>query len=227
MHCMPLVLALVAVPAPSAPVIGSDEGALAAMSLEPAPPSVHPGAAQASTLRTLDRSLNPEASTGHKDLDLLLDLKDGPGEVARPAAPRLSAAAASAAAAALAVLRAKAAQRPTHPQDEAAGGEATPRPALALQPFEALGTLQGDARAGPSDPALRREWRGQFGDGGVAGAGGRPGGAPDAGHDDDNPLRRILSEVRQFVRDHGVSLLGAVAAVAVLGAALKAYSRRP
>jgi hypothetical protein len=225
-----LVLALVAVAASAAsaaPVIGSDEGASLETSLEALPQSANRRAAPASTLRTLDRSLNPENSTGNKNLDLLLDLKVGPGEEARPAAPRRSAAAASAAAAELAVLRAKAAHRPTTLQDEQAVGEATTRPGLALQPFEALGTLQGDARAGPSDPALRREWSGQFGGGGMAGAGGGPGGASKAGHDDDNPLRRILSEVRQFVREHGLSLFGAVAAVAVLGAALKAYSRRP
>lgn len=222
---MTVVLALAAVAASSAPVLGSEESTSLATPREHVPPSAHLGTAPASALRTLDRSLTPETSTGNKNLDLLLDLKVRPGEAARPAAPRLSAAAASAAAAELAVLRAKAAQKPATTQDEQAAGEVTTRQGLSLQPFEGLGTLHGDVRAGPSDPVQRRGWSGQFGGGAEGAADGGPGRASNA--DDDNPARRFLRDMRQFLREHGLSLLGAVGGLALLGAALKAYSRRP
>ena len=225
---MPLGLALVAATSASAPVLGSQEIALPAKLPEQALPSAYFGLAPASTLRTLDRSLNPASSIGNENVDLLLDLKLGPGEEARPAAPRRSAAAASAAAAELKLLRAKAAQRPAARQDEEPADETTTRPRLSVQPFEGLGTLHGDVRSGESEPGLRRDWSGQFnGGGGGAAAYGGSGGAAKAGPDDDNPLRRLLHEARQFLHEQGFALLGAAGGIAVLGAALKAYSRRP
>lgn len=226
--CVAGALVFVSFASSSAPVLGGEESATPARPPEQAPPSAYLGVAPASSLRTLDRSLNPETSIGNKNFDLLLELKLGPGEGVRPAAPRLSAAAASAAAAELKLLRAKAAQRPATRQDDEPADEAITRPRLPLQSFEGLGTLHGDVRAGESEPVLRREWSGQFNGGGRGDAAyGGSGGAASAGQDVDNPLRRILHEVRQFLLEHGVTLLGAAGVIAVLGAALKAFSRRP
>lgn len=192
-------------------------------------PTVRVGTLPTTTARMLDRSLYPEASTGNKDLDLLLESKGPSGEEPRRAAPR-SAAAASAAAAELAVLRAKAAQPGPTPPDEPIPREQAERgpadrPKLALRIVESLETLQGDARL--SEPVARREWErlagGRGGYGESMRATGSSGGS---GYDDDHPLRRALREVIELLHDNRFWLLGTVGSIAVLGAVLKAYSRR-
>ena len=171
-------------------------------------------------IRSTDRALHPETSTGNKNLDLLLELQDRSGEAARPAAPR-----SAAAAAALADLPARATERP-------AAEPATARPVM--QPFEDMGAPQRDGSPTPQR-AERREWTG-----GPAGGGAGSGyGKSDAyrtddpesdilrrGHSDDNLLRRLPNELIALLRDNRYWLLGALGVAALLGAAHKAYSRR-
>ena len=184
--------------------------------------SARPSTPAATGLRPLDRAVAPEASTGNKNLDLLLEMQGKPGDEARRATPR-SDAAASAAAAALGSLRAKAAD----------GHSAKP----AVQPFEGMMPLAGNGRAA-AQPPERREWIGQpaGGAGGSAGAGGGGGGG---GHDgrrepesagaqlgNDNLIRALPRDVIVFLRDHRYWLLGGLGLLAVLGAAIKSFSRR-
>lgn len=175
-------------------------------------------------IRSTDRALQPETSTGNKNLDLLLELQDQPGEAARPAAPR-SAAAASAAAAALADLRARAAERP-------AADPPAARPVM--QPLEGIGMQERDGPFAPQR-AERREWTGGPAGGGADSAYGK-GDAYRAddresdilrrGYSDDNVFRRLPKELIGFLRDNRYWLLGGLGVVALLGAAIKSYSRR-
>lgn len=185
---------------------------------------VRPLAPAVPGVRSTDRALHPETSTGNKNLDLLLELQDQPGEAARPGAPR-SAAAAAAAAAALADLRARAAERP-------AADPPAARPVM--QPLEGIGTLERDGPA-TQQRAERREWTGGPAGGGAGGAYGKSDAyrADDResailrrGYSDDDLLRRLPKEIIGFLRDNRYWLLGALGVVALLGAALKAYSRR-
>jgi len=212
----------------AAPVLSADEGSdnarAAADAMTPTQQSPLPS-------RTLTRSTGtitvPEASTGNKNLDLLLDLQGRSGEELQRQASPASAAAASAAAAALADLRHRAAQRPAPD-----AGMSKP----VLQPFEDPGPLEGNARS--AQPQERREWTGLpagagggSGFGGSVGAGngdgGRESGASSHGsYDDDNLLRRLPREVLLFLRDNRYWLLGGLVVIGVIGAALKAYSRR-
>lgn len=206
--------------ASAAPVLGSGEA-------DDAPqgtlqPPGRGGATTTPTVRAMDRALTPETSTGNKNLDLLLELQGRPGE--EPRRPAARSAEASAAAAELAALRAKAAQRQSASQDDPARREQAERqqadrPTPPMQPLEGLGVPTIDARAAA---VQRRDWSNQ--PGGDDGAG-RAAGSSGA-YDDDNPLRRLPREVIEFLRENRLWLLGAVGAIAVLGAALKAYSRR-
>ena len=174
-------------------------------------------------LRSTDRSLYPETSTGNKNLDRLLELQGRPGEVPRPVAPR------SAAAAVLADLRAKVAEQPA--QERPAADRVAARPVLL--PFEAMGTPDGQGRLAPP-PTERREWTTQLGGGAGSSdswrdayrTGDRESDAIRGGYSDDNPLRRLVQEVIAFMRQNRYWLLGALGVAAVLGAALKSYSRR-
>lgn len=173
-------------------------------------------------LGSIDRSLHPETSTGNKNLDLLLELQGRAGEERRQEAPR------SAAAAALADLRAKAAERPA--PERPAEHQAAPRPVVL--PFEAIGTPGGQGRLAPT-PTERREWTNQLGDG--AGGtdsrrdpyrtGDRESDAIRGGYSE-SLLRRLPQEAMAFLRENRYWLLGALGVAAVLGAALKSYSRR-
>lgn len=187
-----------------------------------------PRAPTAAGLRSTDQSLHPETSTGNKNLDLLLELQGRLGEEPRHVAPR-SAAAASAAAAALAGLRAVAAERPA--QQRPAADQAATRPVVL--PFEGLGTPDGPGRSAPP-PTERREWTHQLG----GGAGStdrsrdayrtddRESNAIRGAYSDDNRLRRLPQEVIAFLRENRSWLLGALAVAAVLGVAIKSFSRR-
>lgn len=212
----------------AAPVLSTDEGSADA---ETATGAVTPALDAPTQRPALSRSTRaidiPEASTGNKNLDLLLELQGRPGEEAQRQASPASAAAASAAAAALADLRRRAAQRPASDAD-------APKPVL--QPFERMGTLEGDARA--AQPTERREWTGRpagagggvgygGGAGGGYGDGGRESASSRGGYDDDNLLRRLPREVLHFLRDNRYWLLGGLAVIGIIGAALQAYSRRP
>ena len=190
--------------------------------------ATRPRALTAPGLRSTDRSLHPETSTGNKNLDLLLELQGRPGDEPRQLTPR-SAAAASAAAAALADWRAKAAERPA--PERPVGDQAAARPVVL--PFEAIGTPDSHGRPAPP-PTERREWTHQLGGGAGStdsrrdpyGSGDRESDASQRGYSDDHPLRRLPQEVIAFLRDNRYWLLGALAAAAVLGAAIKSYSRR-
>ena len=211
------LLCLLAALPMAAPVTDTDEtGALGSLR-DPMLPGRRQPSAQTSTPRGLDRALGAETSTGNKNLDLLLELQGKPGEELRQAAPR-SAAAASAAASALAALRVKAAERPAQYD-----GKAKPAP----QPFEGMGTLEGEARA--ARPTERRQWSGQLAGGGGGGAGYSDGSrGPGSSRDgyDDNLLRKLSREVIAFLREKRYWLLGALGGLVVIGAGLKAYSRR-
>jgi hypothetical protein len=184
-----------------------------------------PGTAPSAAGLGRDKPLGQDTSTGNKHLDLLLELQGKPGDDLKAPLPRAaassSAAAASAAASALAALRKKAAERP--PDDDE---RPKPRP----QPFDGIGTLEVDARS--AEPAERRQWSG-----GLAGA---AGGGVSQGYSDDTResrsdredrvdsslLRRLRSELIAFFRENGYWLLGGLAAIAAVGAAIKGYSRR-
>lgn len=212
----------------AAPVLSADEGndnaRAAADALTPTRQSSLPG-------RTLTPSTGaitvPEASTGNKNLDLLLELQGRSGEELQRQASPTSAAAASVAASALADLRRRAAQRPAPD-----AGMSKP----VQQPFEDPGTLEGNARS--AQPPERREWTGlPAGAGGGSGFGGSVGaGNGDGGresrvsshgsYDDDNLLRQLPRELLLFLRENRYWLLGGLAFIGVIGAALKSYSRR-
>ena len=192
-----------------------------------------PRAATAAGLWSTDQSLHPETSTGNKNLDLLLELQGRPGEEPRPVAPRPLAprplAPRSAAAAALVDLRAKAAEQPA--QERPAADRAAARPVVL--PFEAMGAPEGQGRLAPP-PTERREWTTQ--PGGGAGSSDsrrdayrtadRESDTTRGAYSDDNLLRRWPQEVIAFLRENHYWLLGALGVAAVLGAALKSYSRR-
>ena len=211
-----LVLAGVAAPALAGPVLNSEEPGQAAGSL------VTPTQARSSVgAGGLLPSAAPETSTGNKNLDLLLELQAKAGEAgamaakgASAAATPASAAAAAAAAKALAALRAKAAEQP--PADD-------PRPPPA-QPLNGggLGLLDDDAKRG--QPAERRAWSGHAGGGGVdhRDSSREPGSAGQA----DNPLLRLPMELIAYLRENRFWVLGGIGGLVLLGAALKAYSRR-
>lgn len=187
-----------------------------------------PRAANAAGLWSTDQSLHPETSTGNKNLDLLLELQGRPGEEPRQVARR-SAAAASAAAAALAGLRAEAAERLA--QQRPAADQAAARPVVL--PFEGMGMADGQGRSA-LPPTERREWTHQLG----GGAGSidsrrdayrsddRESNAIRGAYSDDNRLRRLPQEVIAFLRENRFWVLGGIGLLLLLGAALKAYSRR-
>ena len=193
-----------------------------------------PSTAPITAARGLDKSLGQEASTGNKYLDLLLELQGKTGDEPRQAPPRSAAAAssgspaaASAAATAVALLRAKAAERPAQNDSKQNDGKQNGNKTKAApQPFEGLGTLEGEARA--AQPTERRQWSGQLGGGGGAGYGdgGHGSGSTRGNYADDNLLHRLQRELIAFLRDNRYWLLGALGGLVVIGAGLKAYSRR-
>ena len=237
-----LLSPLFAPPLMAAPVTTTDGVDSLETARDPMQPGGRPLTAPITAARGLDKSLGQEASTGNKNLDLLLELQGKTGDEPRQVAPRSAAAAtsaspaaASAAAAALAALRAKAAERPAQnvsKQNGATQNDAKQndlRPRAAPQPLEGMGTLDGEART--AQPTERRQWSGQLGGGGGGGAGYGSGagdsGSSRGGYDDDgNLLRKLQREVMAFLRDNGVWLTAALGGLAVIGAALKAYSRR-
>ena len=183
-----------------------------------------PRAATAAGLRSTDQSLHPETSTGNKNLDLLLELQGRPGEEPRQVAPR-----SAAAAAALAGLRAEAAERLA--QQRPAADQVAARPVVL--PFEGLGMADGQGR--PARPSTeRREWTHQLG----GGAGStdsrrdayrsddRESNAIHGAYSDDNRLRRLPQEVIAYLRENRFWVLGSIGLLVLLGAALKAFSRR-
>lgn len=175
-------------------------------------------------------------STGNKNLDLLLEFQSRPGEELRQVPARSAAAAAVAsaaaapapAAAALAGLRANAAERPATELPAA-----DPAAARSVAPFfKGLDAMDGDGRTTPRFPE-RREWTGQPAGAGSSfrpdqsdRSGDRGSDALREGYSDDNLLRGLLRKVVAFLRDSRYWLLGALGGVAVLGFAIKFYSRR-
>ena len=209
-----LVLAGAASPLLAAPVRGTDEQDRAVDSLVApamALPSIRTGG--------LPRSTSPEASTGNKNLDLLLELQgkvdEGGVMAAKGAAATASATPKSAAAAqALAALRVKAAQPPP-------AEDARPMPALPLD--SGLGQLDEDAKR--AQPAERREWSGQAGGGGGGGYRAGPHESSAPGHAD-HPLLKLPMEVMAYLRENRFWVLGSIGFLVLSGVALKAYSRR-
>lgn len=169
-----------------------------------------------------------DASTGNKNLDMLLELQGTTAQSASQRTVVTSAAAASAAAKALAELRAKAGARPT--SDEP-GTDRSLR-----QPLDDIAKLEREGHQG--QPVERRQWIGTpatAGGGGLGGIGaaalGGVGGsrdtaAPQDPYDDDNLLLHLPRDVVVFVRDHRYWLLGGLVALALLGVVLKSYVRR-
>lgn len=212
-----LVLAGAAAPLLAGPVLSADEqGSAVGPAVAPtkARPLIGAGG--------LPQSTAHEVSTGNKNLDLLLELQGKVGEggvmaargVAATALPTpASAAAAAAAAQALAALRAKAAQPPP-------AEDTQPMPALPL--VGGLGQLDEDAKR--AQPAERREWSGQAGSGG--GGGYRDGRHESSAGHDDHPLLKLPMEVMAYLRENRFWVLGSIGFLVLLGAALKAYSRR-
>lgn len=228
-----LLLPLFALQLMAAPVTTTDDADSQGDARDPLLTSGRPSAAPIAGARGLDKSLGQEASTGNKNLDLLLELQGKPGDDLRQAAPRsaaaassASSAAASAAATELAALRAKAADRSA--QNLTKQGDLKPK--AAPQPFEGMGTLEGEARA--AQPTERRQWSGQLAGGSGGGTGyssdgsGEPGSSRGGYDDDDNVLRRLPRELIAFLRDNRYWLMGALGGLVVVGAAIKAYSRR-
>lgn len=210
------VLAGAAQPLLAAPVLSTDEQGPAVGSVD-TPTQVRPSIG-AGGLRP---STAPEASTGNKNLDLLLDLQGKAGEpgvmaakgaAATASATPASAAAAVAAAKALAALRAKAAEQP--PAEDTGA-----KPAL---PFGGgSGLLDEDVKR--AQPAERREWSGQVGSGGDH----RDGPHESRGSTlSDHPLLKLPMEVIAYLRENRFWVLGGIGLLVLLGAALKAYSRR-
>ena len=210
----PLAWLLIATAATAAPVLSTDENA-ATGSLDASAATARaatPAASQSMGVTGL-----PEASTGNKNLDLLLELQGRPDVEAQRPRSAASAAAAAAAASALAELRAKAAQRPV-PES---GVDRPP-----AQPFDGVGMLGREERT--SQPPERREWVGGPGNaGGQGGFGGGAGYDPvRSSGDGDKLLQGPLREAILFLRENRYWVLGGLAALAAVGAALKAYSRR-
>ena len=214
-----LVLAGAAAPLLAGPVLSADEQG-SAVGPVVAPTKARPliGAGG------LPQSTAHEVSTGNKNLDLLLEFQgkvgEGGGLAARGAAATAlptpaSAAAAAAAAQALAALRAKAAQPPP-------AEDTQPMPALPL--VSGLGRLDEDAKR--AQPAERREWSGQAGSGGGGGGGYRDGRHESSAGHDDHPLLKLPMEVMAYLRENRFWVLGSIGFLVLLGAALKAYSRR-
>ena len=212
-----LVLAGAATPLLAGPVHSADEQG-SAVGPVVAPTQARPLIGAGGLLQSTAR----EVSTGNKNLDLLLELQGKVGEggvmnakgAAATALPTPTSASA-AAAQALAALRAKAAQQPT-------AEDARPRSALPL--VSGLGPLDEDAKR--AQPAERREWSGQAGGGG--GGGGQRDGpreSSDDGHAD-HPLLKLPMEVMAYLRENRSWVLGSIGLLLLLGAALKAYSRR-
>ncbi len=217
----------------AAPVVG-EEGTVGALAPQTASqshdladdrPPATAGAAPLTSVPSLDRSLEPDTSTGNRHYDLLLDLQGQPDAQVRRVAP-LSAAAASAAAAELAALRSRAAQGSQEPEDplEAQAGHSAvdrqPRvkSGLSLQPFDGMGLQQIEQRATEHIP--RRHWSGPF-DRNVPQRTDSAG-----GYADESALRNVLRQTTQYLRENGAWLLALCGVIAVLALALKSYSRR-
>ncbi|MBL8349622.1 MAG: hypothetical protein JNL87_04865 [Burkholderiaceae bacterium] len=230
---MALLVSLVCAPVSlAAPVLATEEADTGAAVAEPLTAPIRTPSTGPALGRSNGPVVVPEASTGNKNLDLLLELQGRPGEEDQRQAAPPTTAAASAAAAALADLRRRAAQKPA-PEPDAN------KPAQ--QPLEGLGTL--DSNAERAQPPERREWTGRpagagggAGFGGGAGVGGGDGGYGDGGresagsrngYEDDNLLRQLPRELMLFLRDNRYWLLGGLAVIGVIGAALQSYSRRP
>ena len=169
----------------------------------------------------LPQSTAHEVSTGNKNLDLLLELQGKVGEgdgiaakgaAAAAAATPASAAAAAAGAKALAALRAKAAQ----PQP---AEDLRPKPALAL----GGGLVLPDEEAKRAQLGERRDWSGQMGSG--SGHRDRPHESSGPGHDR-HALLKLPMEVMAYLREKRFWVLGSIGLLVLLGAALKAFSRR-
>ena len=211
-----LVLAGAATPPLAAPVLSTDEQGRAVDSV------VAPAKALPSTgIAGLPRATLPEASTGNKNLDLLLELQGRAGEdgvmaakgaTAAASPTAASAAAAVAAAKALAALRDKAAQSP--PAEDT-------RLKPALPPAGGLSLLDEDAKR--VQPADRREWSGQIGGSGGHRDSPRESGGPGRA---DHPLLKLPMEVMAYLRENRFWVLGSLGLLVLLGVALKAYSRR-
>lgn len=174
--------------------------------------------------RLSDRTPVPDASTGNKNLDLLLDLQIKPGEPGRQAVPRSTTATAPGSVA-VETLPPQAVERPVVDP-----GTARPRP----QGFDGMGRLDSDGEglARPTEQTTeRREWTGRpAGAGGGSdhgdSGGGRRSDADRAAYADDNLLRALPREWIALLREHRYWFLGALAVVALMGAAIKSYSRR-
>ena len=214
-----LVLLGAAAPVLAVPVLGIDDQGSA---IETAVGSIPQGRAlPAARFGGSPGSMAPEASTGNKNLDLLLELQGqasdsdllaGKAGAAAVSPTPASAAAANAAAKALAALRAKAAQQP--PAEDLRA-----RPALPA--VGGLGLLDEEARR--AKPAERREWVDQMGDRDGQFDRSRESGFRDHG---DSALLDLPRQVIAYLRDNRYWVLGSIGFLVLLGFALKAYSRR-
>jgi hypothetical protein len=202
----------------AAPTTASDDAELGPMR-DAASPVVRPQTPGDTGLRAADQAVISGASTGNKNLDLLLDMQGKPGAEQRPGTPRSDVAAATAAAA-LTSLRARDVDRPAT-EDHAV------KPAV--RPFEGLVPVEGTGRATAAPPE-RREWigpsAGSTSGGTVSGGGAREFDSGGAQKDNNRLIFALPREVIIFLRDQRYWLLGGLVVLAMLGAAIKSFSRR-
>ena len=176
----------------------------------PAPPA----------LRSLDRALSGEISTGDRNLDLLLDaqrkglgtLDEAPTPGRMPERGRSER---------LLAQPLPEPQRPADPrrQGQAAPPQAWPAAPITTLPISPLGQVLPSATPAPS-PRFGRDWAGNGAAGLDAAPGQRGAGPPGLW------LRDLVQDGVAFIKDHLLAIIGAWAAIAALVFGLKAYSRR-
>lgn len=180
-----------------------------------------PAAPVVPALRSLDKALSGEISTGDRNLDLLLDaqrrgvgtLDDAPTPGRTPERGRSGR---------LAGQPLPEPQRPADPYRQPqvpllAVPSAAPFAGLTTSP---LGQVLPSASPAPS-PRLGRDWNGSGGAGQAAATAGQRGAGPP-----NLLLRDLIQDGLAFIKDHLLAILGTWAAIAALVFGLRAYSRR-
>ena len=191
--------------------------ALAATATAPADSAVQPRPG----LRSLDKALSGEVSTGDRNLDLLLDAqRKGPAVLEDEPKPG---------------------RMPDRVRSDRLAGQPLPEPQRPVDPLRQPLPAPAPASAGltvslgqvlPSAaptaaPRLGRDWSGNAGAAAAhSGAAGAQRGDGAAAHPPDLWLRDLIQEGLAFVKDHLYAILGTWAGIALLAVGVKAYSRR-